>query len=82
MKETKSTCCYCGVGCGVAIQSDSGRIIGVHGDPEHPANFGQLCSKGATLHLSAHHEARALFPELRRARADTRARATWSEALA
>jgi len=45
MKETKSTCCYCGVGCGVVIQSEGERIIGVRGDADHPANFGRLCTK-------------------------------------
>ena len=53
MTETKSTCPYCGVGCGVIIDSDGAQITGVRGDPEHPANFGRLCTKGATLHLTA-----------------------------
>ena len=53
MKETRSTCPYCGVGCGVIIESKAGHITGVRGDPAHPANFGRLCSKGASLHLSA-----------------------------
>ena len=51
--ETRSTCPYCGVGCGVVIEHDEGRITGVRGDPDHPANFGQLCTKGRTLHLTA-----------------------------
>ena len=53
MKETRSTCPYCGVGCGVVIESDGSQITGVRGDPEHPANFGRLCTKGQTLHLTA-----------------------------
>lgn len=53
MQETRSTCPYCGVGCGVIIESDGAQITGVRGDPEHPANFGRLCTKGATLHLTA-----------------------------
>ena len=53
MTETKSTCCYCGVGCGVIIESKGAQITGVRGDPDHPANFGRLCSKGSTLHLTA-----------------------------
>jgi assimilatory nitrate reductase catalytic subunit len=52
-KETRSTCPYCGVGCGVIIESRREQIIGVRGDPDHPANFGRLCSKGSTLHLTA-----------------------------
>lgn len=53
MQETKSTCPYCGVGCGVVIEHDGQTITGVRGDPEHPANFGRLCSKGSNLHLTA-----------------------------
>jgi assimilatory nitrate reductase catalytic subunit len=44
--EVKSTCCYCGVGCGVLIETEGERIIGVRGDPDHPANRGRLCTKG------------------------------------
>jgi len=53
MTETRSTCPYCGVGCGVIIESDGAQITGVRGDPQHPANFGRLCTKGSTLHLTA-----------------------------
>ncbi len=53
MKETKSTCPYCGVGCGVVIEHDGQQITGVRGDPDHPANFGRLCTKGTNLHLTA-----------------------------
>ncbi|MBH2042729.1 MAG: molybdopterin-dependent oxidoreductase [Comamonadaceae bacterium] len=53
MQETKSTCPYCGVGCGVIIESNGPQITGVRGDPTHPANFGRLCTKGSTLHLTA-----------------------------
>jgi assimilatory nitrate reductase catalytic subunit len=81
MMETRSTCCYCGVGCGVIIESDGARITGVRGDPAHPANEGRLCSKGATLHLTVREEMRALHPELRPARGQARRRASWDEAL-
>lgn len=50
---TRSTCCYCGVGCGVLIETEDGRITGIEGDPEHPANYGRLCTKGRTLPLTA-----------------------------
>jgi len=36
MNETKSTCCYCGTGCGVIVESEGDRIAGVRGDPGHP----------------------------------------------
>ena len=53
MKETRSTCPYCGVGCGVVIESHGAQITGVRGDPQHPANFGRLCTKGQSLALTA-----------------------------
>jgi assimilatory nitrate reductase catalytic subunit len=53
MRETRSTCPYCGVGCGVVIESEGSQITGVRGDPDHPANFGRLCTKGQSLHLTA-----------------------------
>ncbi|HYG12736.1 MAG TPA: molybdopterin-dependent oxidoreductase [Methylophilaceae bacterium] len=81
MQETKSTCCYCGVGCGVLIQAEHGRITGVRGDPEHPANFGRLCTKGSTLHLAARHDMRALTPEIRLQREEPRHAASWEDAL-
>jgi len=79
--ETPSTCPYCGVGCGVLIESDGERITGVRGDPKHPANFGRLCTKGATLHLSATKANRALYPELRKSRPEQRKRTSWADAL-
>ena len=53
MRETASTCPYCGVGCGVVIEHDGTQITGVRGDPDHPANFGRLCTKGSTLAQTA-----------------------------
>lgn len=85
MKETKSTCPYCGVGCGVVIQSQGDRITGVRGDPDHPANFGRLCTKGSTLHLTAAPEVtrqvRLLHPLLREQRGDKPLRVDWHVAL-
>ena len=80
-KETRSTCCYCGTGCGVVIRSEDDRIVGVSGDKAHPANFGRLCAKGATLDLTARADYRALYPELRRTRQEPRRRADWDAAL-
>ncbi|GBG15862.1 assimilatory nitrate reductase catalytic subunit [Novimethylophilus kurashikiensis] len=81
MQETKSTCCYCGVGCGVIIESEGDRIVGVRGDPDHPANFGRLCTKGSTLHLTARHDLRALYPEMRLEKHEPRQRVSWDDAL-
>ncbi|QNM98879.1 molybdopterin-dependent oxidoreductase [Chitinimonas koreensis] len=77
----KSTCCYCGTGCGVLIHADGDRVVQVEGDPDHPANFGRLCSKGATLHLTDMRQGRALHPELRTARSEARRRVDWNTAL-
>jgi len=78
----KSTCCYCGVGCGVVIEADGVRITGVRGDEDHPANFGRLCTKGASLHLSAGPAGRVLHPELRGSRDQKiRSRTSWAAAL-
>ncbi|MDP3816954.1 nitrate reductase [Pseudomonas sp.] len=78
---TASTCCYCGVGCGVLIEHDGEKILGVAGDPSHPANFGKLCSKGSTLHLTGDLDARALYPELRLGKGLSRSRTDWDNAL-
>ena len=81
LPETRSTCCYCGVGCGVIIESDGARVTGIRGDPDHPANFGRLCSKGSTLHLTTEvalqQQVRALQPMLRTSREQPRAPASY-----
>jgi len=85
MRETKSTCCYCGVGCGVIIEHDGAQITGVRGDPDHPANFGRLCSKGATLHLTAAapvtRQTRLLAPMRRTTRGEALVAIGWGDAL-
>ncbi|MDE2367724.1 MAG: molybdopterin-dependent oxidoreductase [Burkholderiales bacterium] len=85
MAETRSTCPYCGVGCGVVIESEAGRITGVRGDPDHPANQGRLCTKGSTLHLSAaahlQPQVRALRPMRRPTRGAPLQPTGWDAAL-
>ena len=81
MAETRTTCPYCGVGCGVIVQHDGAVISGVRGDPDHPANFGKLCSKGSTLHLTLNPAARIRHPELRVKKNQPRTRASWDDAL-
>jgi len=46
----KSTCSYCGVGCGIEIEKDKNGNVTVRGDENHPVNKGMLCSKGMNLH--------------------------------
>ena len=83
--ETRSTCPYCGVGCGVIIEADAGQITGVRGDPDHPANRGRLCTKGSTLHLTASApitlQTRLLRPMLRSERGAALAPVSWDGAL-
>ncbi len=62
--ETRSTCPYCGVGCGVLLRPDGLGGLAVSGDPEHPANFGRLCSKGSALGETVDLEHRLLTPRV------------------
>lgn len=48
MQTFRSVCPYCGVGCGIVMRVENGRVAKVIGDKNHPANFGRLCSKGFT----------------------------------
>ena len=85
MTDTRSTCPYCGVGCGVIIESTGGDITGVRGDPDHPANFGRLCTKGSTLHLTASKtvamQTRLLQPQWRPQRDAPRQVVSWDAAI-
>ncbi len=47
-KTVRSVCPYCGVGCGIVMQVENGKIAKVSGDQQHPSNFGRLCTKGST----------------------------------
>jgi assimilatory nitrate reductase catalytic subunit len=59
----KTTCPYCGVGCGLTVARNDGELR-IEGDAEHPANFGRLCSKGAALADTLGLEGRLLHPEI------------------
>lgn len=50
VETVKSVCPYCGVGCGVVLDVEDGRIVRLSGDKDHPANRGRLCTKGKTAH--------------------------------
>src|SRR5580704_12405905 len=71
----RTTCPYCGVGCGIVATPDGNGGAGIAGDPEHPASRGRLCSKGAALGETLSLEDRLLHPEI-----DGR-RVSWDRAL-
>ena len=75
LPETRSTCPYCGVGCGVLLRPSGEGGLDVRGDPDHPANFGRLCSKGTALGQTVGLEQRLLTPQIGGQEAD------WDSAL-
>ena len=83
MVNTKrTTCCYCGVGCGILVHQDERGTITVEGDPSHPVNKGMLCSKGMNLHHTLNDRSdRLLYPEMRFAPNHPRQRVSWDLAL-
>jgi assimilatory nitrate reductase catalytic subunit len=76
----RTTCPYCGVGCGVLAKPDGRGGAVIAGDPDHPANFGRLCSKGSALGETLGLGSRLLHPLLRQADGTLRP-ATWDTAL-
>ncbi|WP_375241220.1 molybdopterin-dependent oxidoreductase [Polaribacter sp.] len=81
-KEIKTTCSYCGVGCGIVVKKDINNKIFVEGDKEHPVNKGMLCSKGMNLHYVANDTSdRILYPEMRWSRSHPKERVSWNDAL-
>ena len=78
----KTTCCYCGVGCGIVVHKDRQGKISVEGDKDHPVNKGMLCSKGMNLHYTvADTSDRLLYPEMRYSKNAPRQRVSWDQAL-
>lgn len=71
--ETRSTCPYCSVSCGVIIhtlgdkaKNVTAQVVHVEGDPDHPINRGTLCPKGASLYQDILNDRRLLKPQVRR----------------
>ena len=73
--EVRTACPYCGVGCGVLAKVAADGTPSVRGDPDHPANFGKLCSKGSALGETMGLDGRVLHPEI------SGKRAGWDTAL-
>jgi len=64
MNAIRTTCPYCGVGCGISAQVNGARTVSIMGDKDHPANRGNLCSKGTHLGETVTLEGRLLHPEM------------------
>ena len=64
MTPVRTTCAYCGVGCGIVATRGEGRALTIKGDADHPANHGRLCSKGTHLGETVGLEGRLLYPEI------------------
>jgi formate dehydrogenase major subunit len=86
--ETRNTCPYCSVGCGIIMYSlgDKAKnvvseIIHIEGDPDHPVNRGTLCPKGAGLLDFVHSKNRLKWPEIREPGATEWKRVSWDEAM-
>jgi formate dehydrogenase major subunit len=86
--ETRSTCPYCSVSCGVIIYTIGDRaknvtpqVVHVEGDPDHPINRGTLCPKGASLQQDILNERRIVKPQVRRPGSDHWEDISWENAL-
>src|SRR5215210_3071348 len=86
--ETRSTCPYCSVSCGVIIhtlgdkaKNATPQVVHVEGDPDHPINRGTLCPKGASLEQDILNERRLTKPQVRRPGSDHWADISWDDAV-
>jgi formate dehydrogenase major subunit len=86
--ETRSTCPYCSVSCGVIIHTlgDKAKnaipaVVHVEGDPDHPINRGTLCPKGSSLEQDIQNDRRLLKPQVRRPGSDRWDDISWNDAL-
>ena len=86
--ETRNTCTYCSVACGILIYSkgdlaagETAEIVHIEGDADHPTNRGSLCPKGAALKDTVHSATRLTQPRIRRPGSDKFEDITWEEAL-
>ena len=86
--ETRSTCPYCSVSCGVIIHTIGDKaknvtpqVVHVEGDPDHPINRGTLCPKGASLEQDILNDRRLLKPQVRRPGSDHWEDIPWNQAI-
>ncbi len=88
LTETRNTCTYCSVACGIIMYSkgdlkkgEKADIVHIEGDPDHPTNRGTLCPKGAGLLDIVHAKTRTLYPQVRKPGSDKWERLSWDAAL-
>lgn len=86
--ETRNTCTYCSVACGIIMYSkgnlakgETAEITHIEGDTDHPTNRGTLCPKGAALLEMVHSETRTKYPMIRKPGSDKFERISWDVAL-
>ncbi len=86
--ETRSTCPYCSVSCGIIIhtigdkaKNVTAQVVHVEGDPDHPINRGTLCPKGASLEQDILNDRRLLKPQVRRPGSDHWEDIPWNQAI-
>jgi formate dehydrogenase major subunit len=81
-KETPTVCCYCSVGCGILVSTDSkGKVINAEGDPDHPISEGSLCPKGGSSYQIAVNENRLSKVRYRAPNSDKWKEVSWEWAL-
>jgi len=76
----KTICPYCGVGCGLVLKVEDGKVVGTYPDREHPVSRGTLCIKGWSAHEFIHHPERLKTPLVRKG--DTFEEISWNDAIA
>jgi formate dehydrogenase major subunit len=88
LTETRNTCTYCAVGCGIIMYSkgnlakgETAEIVHIEGDVDHPTNRGTLCPKGAALLDMVHAPTRLKYPMVRKPGSDKFERVSWDAAL-
>ncbi|WP_060509090.1 bifunctional nitrate reductase/sulfite reductase flavoprotein subunit alpha [Pseudomonas sp. NBRC 111124] len=80
--EVRSVCPYCGVGCGIVMNIQDGKVSKISGDKQHPSNFGRLCTKGLTAHLPLTATGRMEHAYVRQQRSQPPARSSMDQAIA
>ncbi|NIF29584.1 molybdopterin-dependent oxidoreductase [Pantoea sp. Tr-811] len=80
--EVRSVCPYCGVGCGIVMSIQDGKVAKISGDKQHPSNFGRLCTKGLTAHVPLTAPGRMEHAYLRQQRSQQPVRSSLDQAIA